>query len=304
MLRRACHIFMLLMLLLPLSCVQRQEGTLEGKVEPLGTAAEVIAQRDGKTVASMNVNPGDGTFRLALEPGTYDVRIFAPSAPFPAAFPGTVIEAGRTTVLPALYLAPSGSSASLSGVVSPAGAGTTVTLLYEGKERASLNTGPEGNYTFTTLPEGSYAVRASSPDYAEDGREFSLIGNESVVRNMRLLYVSSVAGVDWQEGVIRATGAGKPPAKAANAAVRREMAKRAALADGQRNLLRTIEQIRLGPERTLGSEMPEGTHRQRIQGFIKGYRVTAERQLPNGGIELDLELPLTGAGGLAAAITE
>ena len=121
MLRRACHIFMLLMLLLPLSCVQRQEGALEGTVEPLGTAAEVIAQRDGKTVASLNVNPGDGTFRLALEPGTYDVRIFAPSAPFPAAFPGTVIEAGRTTVLPALYLAPSGSSASLSGIVTPAG---------------------------------------------------------------------------------------------------------------------------------------------------------------------------------------
>ncbi len=304
MLPRPRHIILLFALLVITSCVQRQEGALEGKVEPPGTAAEVIASQDGRTIASLDIDPGDGTFRLPLAPGTYDVRITAPSVPFPAAFPGTVIESGKTTVLPPVYLSSSGSSASLSGVVEPAGPGTTMTLLYEGKERASVTTGPEGTYAFTALPEGAYAVRASSPGYAEDRREFSLAAKETVVRNMRLLYVSSVEGVQWEKGVVRATGSGKAPAKTANATVRREMAKRAALADGQRNLLRAIEQIRLGPDRTLGAAMQEGVHRERIQGFIKGFRVTAERRLPDGGMELDLELPLTGAGGLAAALSD
>lgn len=59
----------------------------------------------------------------------------------------------------------------------------------------------------------------------------------TAIENIRLLYFSTVRGVDWSLGIIRATGTGQPPPTATNATTRREMAKCAALVDAQRTLL-------------------------------------------------------------------
>jgi hypothetical protein len=43
---------------------------------------------------------------------------------------------------------------------------------------------------------------------------------------------------------------------------------------------------------------------ERIQGFLKGYRVVSEREREDGRIEIILELPLTGPAGLSRYIAE
>ena len=82
------------------------------------------------------------------------------------------------------------------------------------------------------------------------------------------------------------------------------MAQRAALADAQRNLLRTVEQIRIDGERKIGTIMRDRIVAERIQGFLKGYTIVNERELEGGRFEIILELPLTGSAGYHAYITE
>jgi hypothetical protein len=82
------------------------------------------------------------------------------------------------------------------------------------------------------------------------------------------------------------------------------MTERAALADAQRNLLRTIEQIRIDGSRSVGTIMGNSNAAVRIQGFVKGYTIVSERELEGGRIEVILELPLTGPSGLSRYLTE
>ncbi len=93
-------------------------------------------------------------------------------------------------------------------------------------------------------------------------------------------------------------------ADAANDSARREMTKRAALADAQRNLLRIIEQLRINTDQDVKTAMRGKKFASKIQGFIKGYTVVSERDLEGGRIEVVLELPLTGPGGLSRYLTE
>ena len=81
-----------------------------------------------------------------------------------------------------------------------------------------------------------------------------------------------------------------------------EMAKRAALSAAERNLLLIVEQIKLDPKHDLKSTMAGDTFTVRISGFLKGYKVVEERDV-NNGVEVELELPLTGPGGLTGYIS-
>ena len=95
-----------------------------------------------------------------------------------------------------------------------------------------------------------------------------------------------------------------PPENEANGAVRREMAKRSALADAERNMLKTIGQIRIDTGQTVQSAMHDKNVSIKIEGFLKGYTIVSERELENGQFEVVLELPLTGPAGLTRHLTE
>ncbi len=82
------------------------------------------------------------------------------------------------------------------------------------------------------------------------------------------------------------------------------MAKRAAIADGQRNLLRIIEEIKTGPDTKLITVVGEKKYTETLSGFLQGYRVASERDLDGGRIEVELELPLTGPGGLSTYVRD
>ena len=115
-----------------------------------------------------------------------------------------------------------------------------------------------------------------------------------------MLYITAIEGIDWSAGKVRARGIGLPPKQAPTPTVRREMAKRAAVADAERNLLRIVELINVGPGQKF-AESPGGeTFVQKLQGYLQGYRIAAERDMDGGKIEIELELPLTGTGGLTS----
>ncbi len=119
---------------------------------------------------------------------------------------------------------------------------------------------------------------------------------------MRLLYISPIDGIDWSKGIIRAKGRGMYPSDASNRPAAREMAKRAALSEAERNLLRIVEQIKLGPKQELTS-LPARSYITRIHGYLQGFRVVGERET-DAGVEVELELPLTGQSGLTRYISD
>lgn len=283
------------------ACPAKNEGAIEGKVTPANAGAKIAAVREGKTVTSMDADAQSGSFRIALPPGTYDINVTASLSSYPMTFPGIVVEPGKTTTMPTIEIAPAVGNSSLSGKITPAGAATQVRIFYEGIERASVNADKDGKYEFEGLPPGKYTVLASTPGYANDSAELSLAENQKTSQDMRLLYVSSVNGVDWNAGKIRAAGVGMQPKNAPNPTVGREMARRAALADGQRNLLKIIGEIRVNSEQGVRSYIGEKSYTRTVQGFIQGYHIVEERE-QNGRVEIVLELPLTGPQGLSALI--
>jgi hypothetical protein len=123
-------------------------------------------------------------------------------------------------------------------------------------------------------------------------------------QNVLLLPITETAGVDWASGKIRAAGRGLPPAQAASSTVRREMTKRAALSDAQRNLLKIVETIRISSTLDIKTYMRNANRAEKIQGFIRGYAVASEIEHDDGSIDIILELPLTGPAGLSRYITE
>jgi hypothetical protein len=279
-------------------------GVVEGTLEPPGSLAQVSAIQDGKTIKKVNAGGHNRRFRLDLAAGTYTIIVSAPVSSFPVRLDNVVVKAGETTTLSPVLLVPGSGKAVLAGRVIPPRPDSEVKLIHEGKERAAARTDPEGRYEFKELPAGNYEVRATAPGHADDVAPVVIPENQRVQHTGVLLPIVSTNGVDWTAGRIRATGVGLPPTNAENAGQARAMTQRAAVADAQRNLLRTIEQIRIDNGRSVGTLMRNKNAAERIQGFVKGYSVVSERQLEDGRIEVILELPLTGPSGLSRYIIE
>jgi len=293
-----------LFVLLLFACRAKQDGTIEGMIVPPGTSARISAMQNGKNILTVPAGGQDGKFKLALAAGTYTINVTVPDSPYPLNLNNITVKSGETTILPPMKLMPSAGKASLSGNVIPPHPGSEVKLIYEGKERAAVHTDREGKYEFKELPAGTYVVQAKSPGHAEDTARVVITGNQKIEQTAVLFPIVSIDGVDWAAGKIRATGIGMPPQNATNDSVRRAMAQRAALADAQRNMLRTVEQIRISDNQDVKDAMRSKNVASKIQGFLKGYSVVSERELEGGRIEVVLELPLNGPAGLSRYIVE
>ena len=281
-----------------------QEGAVEGTLVPPDASVQVSAVLEGSTEAAMHTGAQGGKFRLPLAAGTYTIIVTAPVSSFPVRLDGVVVKPGETTTLPPIQIMPGSGKAVLAGRIIPPRPNSEVRLIHEGKERAAMRTDQEGRYEFKELPAGAYEVRATAPGHADDIAPVVIPENQTVRQTAVLLPIVATDGVDWAAGRIRATGVGSPPPNPENAGQARAMTQRAALADAQRNLLRTIEQIKIDGGRSVGTVMRDRNVAERIQGFVKGYTVVSERELEGGKIEIVLELPLTGSSGLSRYITE
>lgn len=100
-------------------------------------------------------------------------------------------------------------------------------------------------------------------------------------------------GVNWEGQVIRATGAGAPDMKATSPAQARLGAERAALLDAFRNLLSQVKGVQVDGTRKMDDMMQANEVRARVEGLIKGYKVTNKRYFSDNGVEVDVEVPVT-----------
>ncbi|EAU66473.1 conserved hypothetical protein [Stigmatella aurantiaca DW4/3-1] len=103
---------------------------------------------------------------------------------------------------------------------------------------------------------------------------------------------SPKAGVDWKEGVLRATGAGAPDVRASNPAQARLGAERAAKNDAYRNLLRQLEGVPLRAGQTVGEAMAQEEVRGRVEETLRGFKISHKRYYSDSGVEMDAEVPL------------
>lgn len=285
-----------------LACPGKKDGSVAGHVSPAGLGIRVVVLQQGAIVIQSESNSADGSFRLSLPAGTYDIKVTAATSPHPVILNGVVVRTGETTPLGTIALAPIQGAGTISGRVIPQTAGTRVALIADGMERASFSTSSDGRYEFEGLPSGRFTVQAVSAGYASDAAPVVVTDNERSHQDFRLIYITAIEGVDWSAGRIRARGIGLPPKQAPTPTVRREMAKRAALADAERNLLRTVELINVAPGQPVSSVLGEGNFTRKLQGYLQGYQVAAERDMDGGRVEIELELPLTGPGGLSSHI--
>ncbi len=116
---------------------------------------------------------------------------------------------------------------------------------------------------------------------------------------------ATTPGVENHAGrTLRVSGRGSAPPNVINPTVRREMAERAALSDARRKLVQALADLKAVDGRTLESRMGEPNFSRHVEGFIKGYTVTGERELSDRRIEIDLELPLADQGGVSSYLEE
>ena len=106
--------------------------------------------------------------------------------------------------------------------------------------------------------------------------------------------------IDMEQQVVTATGKGAPNLKAANVAVARLGAERAAKMDALRNILATVKQVKISADSTIGTKMGASNEiKSRVEGVVKGFKVVATRYYSDGGVEVDVQMPLNGVLGKA-----
>jgi hypothetical protein len=100
------------------------------------------------------------------------------------------------------------------------------------------------------------------------------------------------AGVNWSGAVVKATGSGAPDLKAANPAQARLGAERAAQLDAFRNLLEQVKGVQISGGKTVGDAMSKAELKGRVEGVVRGFKVTGKRYFSDSGVEVDVEVPL------------
>ncbi len=111
--------------------------------------------------------------------------------------------------------------------------------------------------------------------------------------------------IDWENGIVIATGYGAYNLEDKNIGRGRLMALRAAELDAKRNLLETLEGVRISSETIVKNFQTENdVIYSRMDGFIKGARrYGEERYNSDGTVEVDIAVPLFGEKGLFGLIS-
>ena len=103
------------------------------------------------------------------------------------------------------------------------------------------------------------------------------------------------SSVDWEKGIVRATGLAAGNAKTKNKGLQRAQAKRAARMDAERNLAEAVEGVQVDSESTMKDLMLESDIvRTRVSATIKGMSEVDSRYYDDGTAEVTLEMPLFG----------
>ena len=105
--------------------------------------------------------------------------------------------------------------------------------------------------------------------------------------------------VDWERKVVKCTGSGAANLKDAdgNPAVARVGAEKAAKLDALRNCLATLRGVQVESGKTVGSVLDsDAALSARVSGLVRGFRAVGKpRYFSDGGVEIEVEVPLEGA---------
>ena len=105
--------------------------------------------------------------------------------------------------------------------------------------------------------------------------------------------------VDWQKKVVKCTGSGAANLRdsGGNPAVARIGAEKAAKLDALRNCMEALRGVQLQSGQTVGGALESDKALSgRVEGLVRGFRVVgAPRYFSDGGVEMDVEVPLDGA---------
>lgn len=97
-------------------------------------------------------------------------------------------------------------------------------------------------------------------------------------------------GTDWDNQLITVTGTGVAPQNAVNPAQARMLARRAAVADGYRQLAEVVRGVQVDSETTVESMMvTSDIVKTKVSAMIQGARVVSERVVPGGGYEVTMQ---------------
>ncbi len=111
--------------------------------------------------------------------------------------------------------------------------------------------------------------------------------------------LADAGGVDWQKRVARCSGSGAPNLKDAggNVAVARIGAEKAAKLDALRNCLEVMKGVTVSGTQTIaGAIGADNAVKGSVEGAVRGFRTVATRYFSDGGVELDVEVPLDAVG--------
>lgn len=115
--------------------------------------------------------------------------------------------------------------------------------------------------------------------------------------------VAMAAGADFELNRVEADGFGLPPAYAVSEAQARLMARRAAIADAQRNLAEQIAGVQVDSETTVQNlQVASDVIKTRVSALLKGAKIISE-SAEDGAYHVVMALPLYGVNNsLASAV--
>ena len=116
------------------------------------------------------------------------------------------------------------------------------------------------------------------------------------------LKVDAAPGTDWNSNTVSAVGTGVPPANTRGAQAR-ILARRAAIADAQRQLAEAVHGVQVDAETTVEQmAVTSDIVRTRVSATLRGAKIVSENVTPDGGYEVTMELPMFGSGSIAQAV--
>src|ERR1700682_6185253 len=89
--------------------------------------------------------------------------------------------------------------------------------------------------------------------------------------------VRSAPGIDWENLMVRATGAGPPDVNALGREQARAGAEKAAKSDAFRNLLEQVKGVPVNAATTVGQAMAAEEIRGKVEEVVRNYKVTSKR---------------------------
>ncbi len=133
-------------------------------------------------------------------------------------------------------------------------------------------------------------------------KKFASLFGVMLAAILLLTGVEVQAATNWNTQTIQAVGMGVPPRNAVGAQAR-ILARRAAIADAQRNLLEAVKEVQVDAETTVENVMvTSDIIRTRVSGSLQGARIVSTNYTSDGACEVTMEVGMFGVGGLAEAV--